>query len=93
MVPPGEGERPKTSIEREIDLLWNQGVKEVREDVKDVKEDVKGVKTDLKELSKSVKTDIESLASSISSARRWAFGLIIMAIPAYVAAFYQFLRK
>lgn len=65
MAPPNE---PKTGIEREIDLLWKQGINVLREDVK-------------------------NLADSIASTRRWAVGLLVVALPAYAAAIIGFIRK
>lgn len=53
---------------RELDLLWNQGVKVVREDVKDLK------------------SDLKDLTHSIASMRRWAVGLIVTSVPAFILA-------
>jgi hypothetical protein len=47
------------------------------------------VRNDVKE----VKADVKNLADSIASARRWAFGLIITAIPAYMVAIYAFVKR
>ena len=71
MAPP----EPKTGIEREIDLLWKQGINVLREQVKGVEQSVK------------------DLAENVASARRWAVGLIIVAIPAYAMAFYTFFMR
>lgn len=78
---------------RELDLLWNQGVKEVREDVKEVKNDIRDINIKIDNNQESNKRDIKEVTNSITSFRRWFVALILTLIPAYTAAAIAFFRK
>jgi hypothetical protein len=78
---------------RELDLLWEQGVKAVREDVKEVKGEIKDINEKVDKVQTSMRAEIKGLAESISSFRRWIVALILTLIPAYIAVAVSLLRK
>ena len=69
--------------QRDVDLLWKEGVRPLREQIT-------GVAGDIKSLRESVKTDFKELQANMSSVRRLIVTIIVTSIPAYVSAIVAF---
>jgi hypothetical protein len=69
--------------QRDVDLLWQEGVRPLREQIT-------GVAGDIKSLRESVKTDLKGLADNMSSVRRLIVTIIVTSVPAYVSAIVAF---
>jgi hypothetical protein len=71
---------------RELNLLWEQGIKPLRDDVKEIKANAEARE-------QTLRTEMKEFAGRISSFQRWIVGLILSLIPAYIAAFVAILKK
>jgi hypothetical protein len=76
-------ENGEHASQRDVDLLWREGVRPLREQVS-------GVAGDIKSLRDSVKNDFEKLASNMSSVRRLVLTIILTSLPAYISAIVAF---
>jgi hypothetical protein len=71
---------------REFDLLWNQGIKPLRQELQDVKADIKKV-------DEKVDKRFEKLINDSASAKRWLIGLVLATIPAYVGLVVELTKR
>lgn len=65
--------------QRDVDLLWREGVRPLRDQVSGVAGDIKGLR-------ESVKADFEKLSNNMASVRRLVVTIIVTSIPAYATA-------
>jgi hypothetical protein len=71
---------------REFDLLWNQGIKPLRQELQDVKADIKKV-------DEKVDKRFEKLINDSASAKRWLIGLVLATIPAYIGLVVELTKR
>lgn len=62
-----------SETKRELDLMWEHGVKAVREDVGKMRAEFR--------------EELKEVVKNMASTRRWIVGLVIMGVPSWIALY------